>query len=204
MSKSDFTATANPAGAIRIHRATCKKIPAALESKPLAELESKWLAEATIASCCKPKAAQVYIDEANDALTADEQGFTFPFPTMYRRAMGRGAEAFGQRVTADLKAQTVTIAGGRAEDAASIMSAWNAARIAVEAWRKVADEYTRFDRSTREQSNLAYQACEAYVETYLKGYADQLADAPQPKRPAAAYRDGRNAASVLAQASDVI
>lgn len=209
MSKADYTATASTAGIIRIHRATCPKIPAALESRPLAKLENKYLAEAVIASCCKPKAAQVYIDEAIDALRRqDARPFTFPFPTMYRRAMGRGAEAFtgvfGQRVTADLKAQSVTIASGLTEDAARITQAWNAARIAVEAWRKTADEYTRFDRSNRAESNLAYQVAEAYVETYLKAWADQLTDAPRPKRPSLPYSAGRAAAAVAVEGQDVI
>lgn len=68
MSKTDYIATANPAGAIRIHRASCKKVPVALESRPLNELQSAALVDAILASCCKPKAAQVYIDEAIDAL----------------------------------------------------------------------------------------------------------------------------------------
>jgi hypothetical protein len=68
MARIDYLFVSTDSGE-RIHRASCKRTPSGEGVKPrtLDEIEPAVLAGATMASCCKPRGAQVYIDEAIEA-----------------------------------------------------------------------------------------------------------------------------------------
>lgn len=113
MSVTDFAAATN-SEIIRIHRATCKKLPLHTISLEqfLSTGSTEGIRDAVPATCCKPKAAMVYVEEAlNDDIAA-------PSPVEAERQAELGVDDRSEEQV-EHEVQTASLETGYADELAA-------------------------------------------------------------------------------------